>query len=187
MIEHIDNGLEYVLRDSEQDGRDIIRIDKSDPINDDVVDNLQRASKKREKKSNNSRAMKIGVGALIGAVLVTGAASYRVWTMAGSPSAERVLTNDNIPELAVPIEEPDFYRLSVNHEDDVWQYTALYSRAENVDLAAAMEIVAEANPDIDFHKIPVGGKINVPALPFAALADQEGLETDQPIGDVHVN
>lgn len=52
MIEHAEDGLEYVLRDSDVD---LARIDKSDPINDHVVSNLQRVRERRNAANDQSR------------------------------------------------------------------------------------------------------------------------------------
>ncbi len=155
--------------------------------NNEIRESLLAAHKKREKTAKDLRLRRLGFGALAGTVLVTLASSYSVWSMTSSSAAERAIFDENTPELIVPTESLDFYKLSVKHPDDVWHYTTLYAKAENVALGKAMDIVADANPNVDFNDIPVDGTISVPALPFAGLAGQESLETDQPIDDVHIN
>jgi hypothetical protein len=145
---------------------------------------LQRRAE-REKQSTGRRTNRIGYGALIGTFIVTAATMYSVWNFSGADNSKPVTNADNT--AAEPAPSDGLYDLSVLQENDIWRYTELLAKTENLTLGEAMDSIAEANPDINFNKVPEGDSVQVPGLSHAALAGQVGLVTDQPVGDVHTN
>ena len=75
------------------------------------------------------------------------------------------------------------FKLSVYGDHDIWRYIKLYERVEHVTTQESWDKVKDANPGVDFTRVPGGETVQVPGLTDPQDALEVGLETTQPVHD----
>lgn len=174
------------------DGNEVV-IDVGDPMNKEVLDSIDEADKLRTTTGEHTQQSKKKQRAMLlaaGLTAFTFAAGANVFSMAGHASTERATPSDNTPELSakkIDIMGNSYCHLTIQRPHDTWNYIETYHAEQDVPLGEVLEMVKDANPGVDFETLQEGDKVYVPELTNPLLAGHVGLETNQPIGDVHVN
>lgn len=170
----------------------VLRLDAGDPADDLVEADLDEAQSRREKPPSSREQESQFFRRRIGAVAAT-----LVLAVSGGTFVRNSVESGKIPtttlsgakhELAAErsgTKVIKFYELTMHNENDLWRYIELFSVKENIPISEVQSIIEDANPGVDFTKIPKGGKVKVPELTYASFAGNTDLETDQPIGDIH--
>ncbi len=173
------------LSDGDHPHPDVSRPETDGPYRQAIID----AREKRESKprKHTSRAEILAATALATVTLASVAAGVSLGISGGDSAKPQNTPAEKLSAEQQRVKVRELFELKVMHENDVWKYIELFSKTENESLGEVTEMVLSANPDVDFHKIPVGNSVIVPGLSYPAYAGQVGLETDQPLDDVHVD
>lgn len=144
-----------------------------DRHNRDYVERKESRSKRNERRK---RRTKKGVIAFAAGAAVIGTMLLMHNAYKGSDKVEKKPTPKS--------QAKGLFKLSVYGDHDIWRYIKLYERKESVTTKESWDKVIDANPGVDFTRVPGGETVQVPGLSEPQDALDAGLETSQPIDNI---
>ncbi|MBI3494666.1 hypothetical protein HY004_01630 [Candidatus Saccharibacteria bacterium] len=153
---------------------EIIQIiqDAEDRRNADYAERMENRNKRNE---NRKRWAKKGILAFAAGAAVIGTMLLMHNAYKGDGKIDK--------KPAPRSQAKGLFKLSVYGDHDIWRYIKLYERVEHVTTKESWDKVIDANPGVDFTRIPGGETVKVPGLSEPRDALDAGLETTQPVHD----
>lgn len=169
---------EYVITSS--DGHSAV-LDMDDFYSNEVYDIIRKTEDRREvakrkSKEKSSRWRKKGVLAFAAGAAVIGTMLLMHKAYKGGDKVDKKPTPKS--------QAKGLFKLSVYGDHDIWRYIKLYERKESVTTKESWDKVIDANPGVDFTRVPGGETVQVPGLSEPQDALDAGLETSQPIDNI---